>query len=55
VLVTEWKPFRRPDFKALKKLLKQPVIIDGRNQYDLGQVNREGFDYYGIGRKQVNG
>lgn len=53
VLVTEWKPFRRPDLKALKKLLKHPLILDGRNQYDPAQLKREGFVYYGIGRKAV--
>ncbi|WP_462380537.1 UDP-glucose dehydrogenase family protein [Pseudomonas sp. Marseille-QA0892] len=54
LLVTEWKPFRRPDFKALKKLLKQPLIFDGRNQYDPVQINRDGFDYYGMGRKALS-
>lgn len=54
ILVTEWKPYRRPDLKALKKLLKQPLIIDGRNQYDLTQIERAGFDYYGIGRMSIN-
>ena len=33
-LVTEWKPFRHPDFRAMKEMMKQPVIFDGRNQYD---------------------
>lgn len=50
VLVTEWKPFRRPDFKALKRLLKTPLVVDGRNQYDPAQVTRAGLSYYGIGR-----
>jgi UDPglucose 6-dehydrogenase len=54
VLVTEWKPFRRPDLRALKKLLKHPLILDGRNQYDPVQVQREGFSYYGIGRKPIH-
>ena len=53
VLVTEWKPFRRPDFRALKRLLNTPLIIDGRNQYDRDQVKREGFSYYGVGRQPV--
>ncbi len=52
-LVTEWKPFRRPDFRALKRLLNTPLIVDGRNQYDREQVKREGFSYYGIGRQPV--
>jgi UDPglucose 6-dehydrogenase len=54
VLVTEWKPFRRPDFKALKKLLNHPLIVDGRNQYDPAQIKREGFSYYGIGRMTIH-
>jgi len=51
ILVTEWKPFRHPDFRAMKELLKQPVIFDGRNQYDPGALQREGFTYLGIGRR----
>merc|ERR1711941_77152 len=50
VLVTEWKPFRQPDFIAIKKLLKHPIIIDGRNQYDPKALKEQGFDYSGIGR-----
>ncbi len=49
-LVTEWKPFRHPDFAAMKRLMKQPVIFDGRNQYDPSYVKAEGFVYRGIGR-----
>lgn len=49
-LVTEWKPFRLPDFGAMKKAMKQPVIFDGRNQYDPKEVGAEGFEYFGIGR-----
>jgi len=50
VLVTEWKPFRTPDFSAMKKMMKTPVIFDGRNQYDPQQMVDEGFEYVGIGR-----
>lgn len=50
VLVTEWKPFRHPDFAAIKRLLKTPVIFDGRNQYDPQQLQRLGIAYLGIGR-----
>lgn len=50
VLVTEWKPFRHPDMAAMRRLLRQPVIVDGRNQYDPVEVRRAGFEYYGIGR-----
>ena len=50
VLVTEWKPFRHPDFGLIKRLMKQPVIFDGRNQYDPAQLRADGFEYSGIGR-----
>lgn len=53
ILVTEWKPFRRPDFKALKKLLLNPIIFDGRNQYDPKQLKQESWEYYGIGRSSL--
>ena len=49
-LVTEWKPFRQPDFSAMKKLMKEPVIFDGRNQFDPQELKEEGFYYEGIGR-----
>lgn len=49
-LVTEWKPFRQPDFDAMKRLMAQPVIFDGRNQYDPEQLKSDGFYYEGIGR-----
>jgi UDPglucose 6-dehydrogenase len=52
VLVTEWKPFRHPDFEQIKTALKKPVIFDGRNQYDLHQMRELGFEYRGIGRSQ---
>jgi len=52
-LVTEWKPFRQPDFRAMQRIMRGHVIFDGRNQYDPQQVNRYGFDYYGIGRPSV--
>jgi len=51
VLVTEWKPFRHPDFRAMKAMMTQPVIFDGRNQYDPAALKREGFGYVGIGRR----
>jgi UDPglucose 6-dehydrogenase len=50
VLVTEWKPFRQPDFNAMKRLMKNLVIIDGRNQYDPATLKADGFQYSGIGR-----
>jgi UDPglucose 6-dehydrogenase len=49
LIVTEWKPFRSPDFDAIKAALTTPVIFDGRNLYDPDRMSREGFTYYGIG------
>jgi UDPglucose 6-dehydrogenase len=49
ILVTEWKEFRSPDFDEIKKLLKQPVIFDGRNQYSKALLEKHGLEYYGIG------
>jgi UDPglucose 6-dehydrogenase len=50
VIITEWQEFRHPDFAQVKKLLRQPVIFDGRNLYDPKTVQGLGFTYYGIGR-----
>jgi len=50
VLVTEWKPFQRPDFSRIGSALKQKIIFDGRNQYDPKHLAERGFEYYGIGR-----
>ncbi|HUQ10892.1 MAG TPA: UDP-glucose/GDP-mannose dehydrogenase family protein, partial [Steroidobacteraceae bacterium] len=50
VIVTEWKEFRSPDFDALKKQLKVPVVFDGRNLYDPAFMKKQGFTYYAIGR-----
>lgn len=51
ILITEWKEFRQPDFGEIKKLLKQPVIFDGRNQYDKKRLSKKGIEYYQIGVK----
>lgn len=51
ILLTEWKEFRAPDFEELKKQLKQPVIFDGRNQYNDVKLEFEGFEYFQIGKK----
>ncbi|MHC8604041.1 UDP-glucose dehydrogenase family protein [Arenicellales bacterium IMCC58067] len=50
VLVTEWKPFRNPDFKQIMNRLKTPLIFDGRNQYDPSLMLGMGIEYRGIGR-----
>ena len=49
LLVTEWKEFRSPDFQEMKKRMRNPVIFDGRNQYDAGTLSDAGFEYYQIG------
>ena len=49
ILVTEWKEFRSPDFDEIKKNLKQPVIFDGRNQYNRDKITELGFEYFQIG------
>ena len=51
VLVTEWKEFRAPDFDFILKSLRQPVIFDGRNQWDPGNMTTLGFEYFSIGRR----
>ncbi|HSV98341.1 MAG TPA: UDP-glucose/GDP-mannose dehydrogenase family protein [Spirochaetota bacterium] len=50
LLLTEWNQFRRPDYVRMKSLLKQPLIFDGRNQYDPAKMKELGFTYYCIGR-----
>ena len=49
ILVTEWKEFRQPDFAEIVSLLRQPLIFDGRNQYDREQMERYGIEYHQIG------
>ena len=50
VLVTEWNEFRRPSFDRLKKIMRQPVIFDGRNIWNPTEVRAAGFTYSAIGR-----
>ena len=50
VIVTEWLQFRNPDFKRIKKSMKQPLIIDGRNLYEPERLKALGFSYVGVGR-----
>ncbi|MEO8384218.1 MAG: UDP-glucose/GDP-mannose dehydrogenase family protein [Betaproteobacteria bacterium] len=51
-IVTEWKTFRAPDFAAIKAALKSPVVFDGRNLYEPGDMREQGFEYFPIGRAQ---
>lgn len=50
ILVTEWKPFHNPDFDKMKELMKQPIIFDGRNQYEPKHIRNSGYEYFTIGR-----
>ncbi len=51
ILLTEWKEFRSPDFEELKSQLIDPIIFDGRNQYDEERLLRKGFEYHQIGKR----
>ncbi len=52
-IVTEWSVFRAPEFNLMKSVLKNPVIFDGRNVYDLEAMKGKGFYYESIGRSTV--
>ncbi len=54
-IATEWQEFRTPDFEKLSSILKNKVIFDGRNLYDLKQMEELGYAYFSIGRASVNG
>jgi UDPglucose 6-dehydrogenase len=50
VVVTDWNEYRHPDFDRVKRTLKQPVIVDGRNLYDVEKMRQLGVKYHSIGR-----
>ena len=52
-IATEWPEFRTPDFDILNKVLKQRVVFDGRNLYDLNTMKEQGFSYISIGREAI--
>lgn len=54
LICTEWSIFRTPDYSRLKNSLNNPVIFDGRNLYNVNDMEAEGFTYVSIGRKAVN-
>lgn len=54
-IATEWPEFRTPDFDKLSGLLKNKIIFDGRNLYDLPLMRELGYTYYSIGRETING
>jgi UDPglucose 6-dehydrogenase len=51
VVVTEWQEFRSPDFDAIRRMLREPLVFDGRNLYDPATVRAAGLEYYAIGRR----
>lgn len=53
IIATEWNEFRTPDFNFIKKIMKAPVIFDGRNLFDLWQMEDGNFHYESIGRPKV--
>lgn len=53
LILTEWSVFRTPDFSEMKKLLKNEIIIDGRNVFELDEMQHQGFYYDSIGRKLI--
>jgi UDPglucose 6-dehydrogenase len=50
MVITEWSEFRSPDFERIRRVLRQPVVFDGRNLYDPEQLTSLGVSYYSIGR-----
>jgi UDPglucose 6-dehydrogenase len=54
LIVTEWPQFRTPDFDRMDSLLKNKVIFDGRNLYELSQMQELGYTYYSIGRQTIH-
>lgn len=53
LICTEWGVFRNPDFDRMKELMKDAVIFDGRNLFELSEMNEKGFFYSSIGRKTI--
>ena len=54
IIATEWAAFRTPEFEKIESLLKNKIIFDGRNLYELQQMQDLGFYYNSIGRKTIN-
>ena len=50
LVMTEWLLYRNPDFERVRKLVRRPLLIDGRNLYDPDRMAALGFEYHGIGR-----
>jgi UDPglucose 6-dehydrogenase len=55
VLATEWNEFKQLDFERIAGLMRNKLIMDGRNLWDPERLRQYGFTYYGIGRPSLNG
>lgn len=53
LVLTEWGTYQRPDFETIQRLLKEPVVIDGRNVYNPARMREQGFTYISVGRRAV--
>lgn len=53
VIMTEWEEFKEMDLSHVKKIMNQPIIVDGRNLFDIKKMEQSGFHYHSIGRKSV--
>jgi UDPglucose 6-dehydrogenase len=53
LILTEWQPFRRPDYERVKSLLREPVIFDGRNLFKPAKMAEAGFEYWSVGRRMI--
>jgi len=53
LILTEWQPYRNPDFEEIRNRLRSPVVFDGRNVWDPEKMYRLGFEYVSIGRSAV--
>ena len=53
IIITEWNEFRLPNFKVMDRLLKNKVIFDGRNIFELSDMEEFGYVYYSIGRRTI--
>jgi UDPglucose 6-dehydrogenase len=53
LVLTEWNEFKQIDFQKLKTIVRQPILVDGRNMYESQEMAEKGFAYYGMGRGEV--
>jgi len=53
IILTEWLPYRRPDFPRMREMMNTPLILDGRNIYRPERMVELGFEYYSVGRRPV--